>query len=67
MSTVELNTSAERAGEAPRSLLLGSSLGTTLEMWAPALGSLERSHRVVRFDHRGHGASPVPDASLRDR
>jgi 3-oxoadipate enol-lactonase len=41
-------------------LLLGSSLGTTLDMWTPALPALERRHRVVRFDHRGHGRSPVP-------
>jgi 3-oxoadipate enol-lactonase len=42
-------------------LLLGSSLGTTLEMWTPALASLARRFRVVRFDHRGHGRSPVPE------
>jgi 3-oxoadipate enol-lactonase len=41
-------------------LVLSNSLGTTLEMWrdqAPALG--ER-FRLVRYDHRGHGGSPVP-------
>lgn len=40
-------------------LLLGGSLGTTLKMWEgqlPLAGSL----RLVRFDHRGHGSSPVP-------
>lgn len=41
-------------------VLLGSSLGTTNEMWTPALASLERHHRAVRFDHRGHGRSPLP-------
>jgi 3-oxoadipate enol-lactonase len=41
-------------------VLLGSSLGTTLEMWTPALAALARRRRVVRFDHRGHGGSPVP-------
>jgi len=41
-------------------VLLGSSLGTTLEMWTPAVAALERRHRIVRFDHRGHGRSPLP-------
>lgn len=41
-------------------LVLGSALGTTTEMWNPELEALERSHRIVRFDHRGHGASPTP-------
>jgi 3-oxoadipate enol-lactonase len=41
-------------------VLLGSSLGTTIEMWRPALAMLERDHRIVRFDHRGHGRSPLP-------
>jgi 3-oxoadipate enol-lactonase len=61
VSAVELHHVQSGPREAPV-LLLGSSLGTTLDMWAPATASLERRHRVVRFDHRGHGASPVPDA-----
>jgi 3-oxoadipate enol-lactonase len=43
-----------------RPLLLGGSLGTTLEMWRPQVATLAGHHRVVRFDHRGHGGSPVP-------
>jgi 3-oxoadipate enol-lactonase len=42
-------------------LLLGGSLGTTLEMWAPQVESLADRHQLVRFDHRGHGGSPVPN------
>jgi 3-oxoadipate enol-lactonase len=42
-------------------LLLGGSLGTTLEMWDPQVEGLEDSARMIRFDHRGHGRSPVPD------
>lgn len=42
-------------------LLLGGSLGTTLEMWDPQVDELAQSLRIVRFDHRGHGRSPVPD------
>jgi 3-oxoadipate enol-lactonase len=41
-------------------LLLGNSLGTTLQMWDPQLAGLTERGRVIRYDHRGHGASPVP-------
>jgi 3-oxoadipate enol-lactonase len=40
-------------------LLLGGSLGTTLRMW-DGQQPLAEELRLVRFDHRGHGASPVP-------
>lgn len=41
-------------------LLLGSVLGGTHRMWDPQMPELTQAHRVIRFDHRGHGASPVP-------
>ena len=41
-------------------LLLGPSLGSTIAMWSPQVPALARHLRVVRFDHRGHGQSPVP-------
>jgi 3-oxoadipate enol-lactonase len=40
-------------------LLMGSSLGTSMDMWDSQLALAERL-RIVRFDHRGHGRSPVP-------
>jgi 3-oxoadipate enol-lactonase len=40
-------------------LLLGNSLGTTVDMWRPQLSALTERYRLVRYDHRGHGASPV--------
>jgi 3-oxoadipate enol-lactonase len=40
-------------------LVLGSSLGTTLRVW-DGQRPLARRLRVVRHDHRGHGASPEP-------
>jgi 3-oxoadipate enol-lactonase len=46
-------------------LLLGGSLGTTLEMWEPQLAALEPIAQLVRFDHRGHGRSPVPAGPYR--
>jgi 3-oxoadipate enol-lactonase len=45
-------------------LLLGGSLGTTLKMWDGQLALAER-FRIVRFDHRGHGGSPVPPGPYR--
>ena len=43
-------------------LVLGASLGTTTEMWDPALAALARGRRLVRYDHRGHGRSPLAPA-----
>lgn len=40
--------------------VLSNSLGTTLEMWEPQAGALARDRRVLRYDMRGHGRSPVP-------
>src|SRR5438552_18752776 len=41
-------------------VVLGSSLGTTGSVWEPQLAALAATHRVVRYDHRGHGDSPAP-------
>lgn len=41
-------------------LVLSGSLGSTMAVWEPLLPSL-RAFRVIRYDHRGHGASPVPE------
>jgi 3-oxoadipate enol-lactonase len=42
-------------------VVLASSLGTTHEMWEPQVGPLSERFRVVRYDRRGHGRSPVVD------
>lgn len=47
-----------------RVLVLASSLGTTRAMWEPQLPALTRRHRVLRYDHPGHGASPVGPTSI---
>jgi 3-oxoadipate enol-lactonase len=59
VNTVALHHVVDGPAGAPV-LLLGGSLGTSLEMWRPQLAALADRHRVVRFDHRGHGGSPVP-------
>ncbi len=40
-------------------LILSNSLGTTLEMWDPQVAGFSELHRVIRYDARGHGGSPV--------
>ncbi len=41
-------------------IILAHAIGTSLEMWQPQVEALGRSFRVVRYDQRGHGRSPVP-------
>jgi 3-oxoadipate enol-lactonase len=41
-------------------VMMGGSLGATLELWDAQEGPLAERLLVVRFDHRGHGGSPVP-------
>jgi 3-oxoadipate enol-lactonase len=41
-------------------VVLSNSLGTTLDMWEPQMAALTERFRVIRYDHRGHGGSPVP-------
>jgi 3-oxoadipate enol-lactonase len=41
-------------------VLFGGSLGTNLGMWEPQVAALSACLRVITFDHRGHGRSPVP-------
>jgi 3-oxoadipate enol-lactonase len=40
-------------------LVLGPSLGTDLGMFDAQVADLAEHHRVIRFDLRGHGGSPV--------
>jgi 3-oxoadipate enol-lactonase len=57
---VDLNCASSGPDDAPV-LLLGGSLGTTLDMWEPQVPVLSVAHRVICFEHRGHGGSPVPN------
>ena len=42
-------------------LLMINSLGADLRMWDPQVPALTRRHRMIRYDARGHGRSPVPE------
>lgn len=57
--TVELHHREVGPRDAP-AVLLAPSLGTTLELWDQLAEALAATYRVVRFDLRGHGGSPVP-------
>jgi 3-oxoadipate enol-lactonase len=58
-STVEVYHVLEGADDAPV-LVLSNSLGTTLGMWDEQAPSLGKHFRLLRYDHRGHGGSPLP-------
>ena len=57
--TVQLNHVRQGPSDAP-AVFLGGSLGTTLAMWDGLADRLAGKYQVVRFDTRGHGASPAP-------
>lgn len=61
-SPVEVAYSLEAApgvaADAP-AVVLSNSLGSTRAMWNAQVAELAQRFRVVRYDTRGHGASPV--------
>lgn len=56
---VDVHAVVEGTQDAPV-VVLSPSLGSTLAMWEPQAAALRDRFRVVRYDHRGHGGSPVP-------
>ena len=60
MSAVEVHAVVSGRADAP-AVVLSNSLGSTHRMWDAQLAELEQRFRVVRYDTRGHGGSPVPD------
>ncbi|MEU8198281.1 3-oxoadipate enol-lactonase [Microbispora amethystogenes] len=46
-------------------VVLGPSLGTTLDLWEPQLAALTRTWRVLRYDLPGHGGSPAASGFTR--
>jgi 3-oxoadipate enol-lactonase len=59
VTAVDMHHLVEGRPDAPTVVLAGS-LGSTLAMWDPQVPALGRHLRVVRYDARGHGGSPVP-------
>ena len=59
MTAVDVHHEIAGPDDAPV-LVLSNSLGSTIAMWDPQVPALAERLRVVRYDHRGHGGSPVP-------
>lgn len=60
MSAVDVHAVVTGRDDAP-AVVLSNSLGSTHRMWDAQLTALEERFRVIRYDTRGHGESPVPD------
>ena len=61
---IDLHYGIEGPSGAPV-LVLSHALGLSMAMWDPQVAALSREFRVVRYDHRGHGGSPVPAGPYR--
>ena len=55
--TLRYDLTGNPAGEV---LVLSTSLGAHLEMWDPQIEALGATHRILRYDMRGHGQSSTP-------
>ena len=47
-------------GGSVTALVLSNSIGTTQAMWDAQAEALAGDFDIIRYDHRGHGSSPVP-------
>src|SRR2546425_11271829 len=61
---IDLHYGIEGPSGAPV-LVLSHALGLSMAMWDPQVAALSREFRVLRYDHRGHGGSPVPAGPYR--
>jgi 3-oxoadipate enol-lactonase len=48
------------AAGSPRTIVMSHALGCDLSMWDCLANALAARHRVICFDHRGHGLSAAP-------
>jgi 3-oxoadipate enol-lactonase len=56
---VRIACTADGPAHAPALLCL-NAIGTTHELWERQVEPLAQRYRVIRYDARGHGASPAP-------
>lgn len=63
MRTVDVYHELTGASDSPV-LVLAGPLGSTLEIWDPLVEPLAEQFQVLRYDHRGHGRSPVPGGTF---
>lgn len=59
MSAVDVHAVVSGRPDAP-AVVLSNSLGSTHRMWDHQVEALAKHFRLIRYDTRGHGASPVP-------
>lgn len=61
---IDLNYRVDGSPKAPV-LVLSHALGLSMAMWDPQVERLSQAFQVLRYDHRGHGGSPVPAGPYR--
>ena len=57
-------TASREASQAHKIIILGSSLGSSTQLWDLALPTLSAHYTVIRCDLPGHGQSPVSESSF---
>ncbi len=59
-NNISINYEIVGPEEAPV-LVFSNSLATSFEMWNNQVEILKKEFRILRYDNRGHGGTPVPD------
>ena len=59
----DIDIYVEQVGEGPDVLLIGG-LSDPVESWQPQLDGLSDRYRLIAFDNRGAGRTPLPEEPL---